>query len=87
MERTYTTGRGRAGHDAGDPVLLTPYIEGKKLEEGRKAAYVDPDYTLPDMDSYAGYLTVSEYVLVFFPDHSIVLSTRSTRFDFIWQIG
>ncbi|KAI5640695.1 serine carboxypeptidase domain-containing protein [Phthorimaea operculella] len=60
MERTYKPGRGRAGFEAGDPVLLTPYIERKELDEARKAAYVDPDYLLPDMDSYAGYLTVNK---------------------------
>ncbi|KAJ2953879.1 hypothetical protein O0L34_g1507 [Tuta absoluta] len=60
MERTYKPGRGRAGFEAGDPVLLTPYIDRKELEEARKAAYVDPDYLLPDMDSYAGYLTVNK---------------------------
>ncbi|XP_049887422.1 venom serine carboxypeptidase-like [Pectinophora gossypiella] len=60
VEQTYKTGRGRAGFEAGDPVILTPYIEENKLEEARKAAYVDPDYLLPDMDSYAGYLTVNK---------------------------
>ncbi|KAF9413217.1 hypothetical protein HW555_008497 [Spodoptera exigua] len=60
MERTYKTGRARAAFDAGSPLLLTPYIEQKKLEEARKAAYVDPEYLLPDMDSYAGYLTVNK---------------------------
>lgn len=59
MERTYKTGRGRTSYDAGSPLLLTPYIEEKKLDEARKAAYVDPEYLLPGMDSYAGYLTVS----------------------------
>lgn len=63
MERTYKIGRARATFDAGSPLLLTPYIEEKKLEEARKAAYVDPEYLLPDMDSYAGYLTVSVYFL------------------------
>lgn len=60
MERTYKTGRARAAFDAGSPLLLTPYIEEKKLDEARKAAYVDSDYLLPDMDSYAGYLTVNK---------------------------
>uniref|UniRef100_A0A2A4K0P1 Carboxypeptidase n=1 Tax=Heliothis virescens TaxID=7102 RepID=A0A2A4K0P1_HELVI len=60
MERTYKTGRGRTSYDAGSPLLLTPYIEEKKLDEARKAAYVDPDYLLPGMDSYAGYLTVNK---------------------------
>lgn len=58
MERTYKAPRGRLSYEAGSPLLLTPLIEEKKLEEARKAAYVDPDYLLPDMDSYAGYLTV-----------------------------
>lgn len=62
MERTYKAGRARATYDAGEPLLLTPFIEEKKLKEGRKAAAVDSDYLLPDMDSYAGYLTVS-YIL------------------------
>ncbi|XP_026753233.2 venom serine carboxypeptidase-like [Galleria mellonella] len=60
MERTYTTGRARATFEAGSPLLLTPFIEEKKLKEAREAAYVDPDYLLPDMDSYAGYLTVNK---------------------------
>ena len=64
MENTYKTGRARATFDAGSPLLLTPYIEEKKIEEARKAAYVDPDYLLPDMDSYAGYLTVSSFFFV-----------------------
>ncbi|XP_026487666.2 venom serine carboxypeptidase-like [Vanessa tameamea] len=60
MERTYRPGRGRAAYDAGDPVLLTPLIEEKKIEEARRAAYVDPENLLPGMDSYAGYLTVNK---------------------------
>ncbi|XP_053613977.1 venom serine carboxypeptidase-like [Plodia interpunctella] len=60
MERTYKAGRARATYDAGEPLLLTPFIEEKKLKEGRKAAAVDSDYLLPDMDSYAGYLTVNK---------------------------
>ncbi|KAF9804223.1 hypothetical protein SFRURICE_020651 [Spodoptera frugiperda] len=60
MERTYKTGRARAAFDAGSPLLLTPYIEEKKLDEARKAAFVDSEYLLPDMDSYAGYLTVNK---------------------------
>ncbi|XP_004930887.1 venom serine carboxypeptidase isoform X1 [Bombyx mori] len=60
MERTYKVGRGRATFDAGDPLLLTPFIEQKKLKEGREAAAVDADYLLPDMESYAGYLTVNK---------------------------
>lgn len=59
MERVYASGRARTAVDAGDRLLLTPYIEDKKLEEARQAAYVSPDYLLPDMDSYAGFLTVS----------------------------
>lgn len=61
MERTYPAGRSKAASDAGDPLLLTPLIEANKLEEARRAAYVDPDYVLPDMESYAGYLTVRYY--------------------------
>ncbi|KAM3964765.1 venom serine carboxypeptidase [Aphomia sociella] len=60
MERTYKSGRARASFDAGSPLLLTPLIEEKKLKEAREAAYVDSDYLLPDMDSYAGYLTVNK---------------------------
>ncbi|XP_050670566.1 venom serine carboxypeptidase-like [Leptidea sinapis] len=60
MERTYRSGRGRAGYDAGEPLLLSPLIEDNKLEEARKAAYIDPDQLLPGMDSYAGYLTVNK---------------------------
>ncbi|CAB3250472.1 unnamed protein product [Arctia plantaginis] len=60
MEKTYKPGRMRATFDAGSPLLLTPYIEENRLEEGRKAAYVDPAYLLPGMDSYAGYLTVNK---------------------------
>ncbi|XP_060810413.1 uncharacterized protein LOC106143604 [Amyelois transitella] len=60
MERTYKAGRARQTYDAGEPLLLTPFIEAKKLEEGREAAAVDSDYLLPDMDSYAGYLTVNK---------------------------
>ncbi|KAJ8729198.1 hypothetical protein PYW08_000779 [Mythimna loreyi] len=60
MERIYKVGRGRASYDAGSPLLLTPYIEEKKIEEARRAAYVDPEYLLPGMDSYAGYLTVNK---------------------------
>lgn len=59
MERVYTGGRARSTIDAGDPLLLTPYIENNRVDEAREAAYVSPDYLLPDMDSYAGYLTVS----------------------------
>lgn len=58
MEKTYKSGRARASFDAGSPLLLTPYIEENRLEEGRKAAFVDPAYMLPGIDSYAGYLTV-----------------------------
>ncbi|XP_075992659.1 venom serine carboxypeptidase-like [Anticarsia gemmatalis] len=60
MERTYKIGQARTSFDAGSPLLLTPYIEEKKLDEARKAAYVDPEFLLPDMDSYAGYLTVNK---------------------------
>ncbi|CAH4013171.1 unnamed protein product [Pieris brassicae] len=60
MEKTYAFGRGRMAYDAGEPLLLTPLIEEKKLEEARKAAYVEPDYLLPGMESYAGYLTVNK---------------------------
>ncbi|CAH2104272.1 unnamed protein product [Euphydryas editha] len=60
MERTYQPGRSRIGFDAGEPLLLTPLIEEKKIEEARRAAYVDPDSVLPGMDSYAGYLTVNK---------------------------
>lgn len=59
MERVYTGGRARTAIDAGDRLLLTPLIENNRLEDAREAAYVNPDYLLPDMDSYAGYLTVS----------------------------
>lgn len=64
MERTYAAGRGRTTFDAGSPLLLTPYIEENKLKEAREAAYVDPAYLLPGMDSYAGYLTVSDNQLI-----------------------
>lgn len=64
MEKTYKTGRGRAAYDAGSPLLLTPYIEEKKLQEAREAAYVDPAYLLPGIDSYAGYLTVKKSSLI-----------------------
>ncbi|XP_045459162.1 venom serine carboxypeptidase-like [Melitaea cinxia] len=60
MERTYRPARSRTGFDAGEPLLLTPLIEAKKIEEARRAAYVDPDSVLPGMDSYAGYLTVNK---------------------------
>ncbi|KAL4712960.1 hypothetical protein ACJJTC_012030 [Scirpophaga incertulas] len=60
FENTYKTGRGRTGFDAGAPLLLTPLVEQNKLEEAREAAIVDSDYLLPDMDSYAGYLTVNK---------------------------
>ncbi|CAH0405029.1 unnamed protein product [Chilo suppressalis] len=60
MERTYKSGRARSGFDAGSPVLLTPFLEQNKLEEAREAAKVESDYLLPDMDSYAGYLTVNK---------------------------
>ncbi|CAK1544218.1 unnamed protein product [Leptosia nina] len=60
MENTYRSGRSRAGYDAGEPLLLTKMIEEKRLEEARKAAYVDPEFILPDMESYAGYLTVNK---------------------------
>lgn len=59
LERTYIPGRGRVAYDAGSPLLLSPLIEQKKIEEARKAAFVDPVFLLPDMESYAGYLTVS----------------------------
>ncbi|CAH2067359.1 unnamed protein product, partial [Iphiclides podalirius] len=60
MEKTYQSSRIRTGFDAGEPLLLTPYIEEKRLVEARKAAFVDPGYTLPDVESYAGYLTVNK---------------------------
>ncbi|XP_063358225.1 venom serine carboxypeptidase-like [Cydia amplana] len=60
MEETYKTGRGKSASEAGEPLLLTPLIEQNKLEEAREAAKVDSDYILPDMDSYAGYLTVNK---------------------------
>ncbi|CAH0748718.1 unnamed protein product [Diatraea saccharalis] len=60
MERTYKSGLSRSTFDAGAPVILTPLIEQNKLEEAREAAKVDSDYLLPDMDSYAGYLTVNK---------------------------
>ncbi|XP_039764570.1 venom serine carboxypeptidase-like [Pararge aegeria] len=60
MERAYQPGRSRAGFEGGEPLLLTPLIEANKLEEARRAAYVDSDYILPDMESYAGYLTVNK---------------------------
>lgn len=58
MERTYKSARAKMSYDAGSPLLLTSYIEQKKIEEARAAAAVDSDYLLPDMESYAGYLTV-----------------------------
>lgn len=61
MEQTYKTRRSKSGSDAGDPLLLTPLLEQGKLEEAREAARVDSDYLLPDMDSFAGYLTVSVF--------------------------
>lgn len=64
MEGLYKTGRAKSGHDAGEPLLLTPFIEQNKLEEAREAAKVDSDYLLPDMDSYAGYLTVSFFTIM-----------------------
>ncbi|XP_045763827.1 venom serine carboxypeptidase-like [Maniola jurtina] len=60
MERTYQPARTRAGFEGGEPLLLTPLIEANKLQEARRAAYVDPDFLLPDMDSYSGYLTVNK---------------------------
>lgn len=60
MEKTYKTGRGRASFDSGSPLLLTPFIDDNKVEEARDAARVDSDYLLPDMESYAGYLTVNK---------------------------
>ncbi|XP_011555879.3 venom serine carboxypeptidase [Plutella xylostella] len=60
MERTYKPGRARANYEAGEPLLLTPFIEKNQLQEAREAAAVNPDYLLPDMDSYAGYLTVNK---------------------------
>lgn len=60
MERVYKPGRGRTGSEAGSPLLLTPFIEEKKLKEAREAAYVDPIHLLPGIDSYAGYLTVNK---------------------------
>lgn len=59
MEKTYRFGRGRTAFDAGEPLLLSPMIEENRLEEARKAAYIETEYLLPDMQSYAGYLTVS----------------------------
>lgn len=59
MEKIYSSSRSKTTYDAGSPLLLTPYIEEKKLQEAREAAYVDPENLLPGMDSYAGYLTVS----------------------------
>lgn len=60
MESTYITGRARSSFDAGTPLLLTPYIESRRFDEAKEAAKVDSDYLLPDMDSYAGYLTVNK---------------------------
>ncbi|XP_014278675.1 venom serine carboxypeptidase-like [Halyomorpha halys] len=44
--------------DAGDPLFLTPYIEGGKIQEGQAAAEV----RLPgsNVTSYSGYLTVNK---------------------------
>lgn len=64
MERTYAAGRGRTTSDAGSPLILTPFIEEKKLKEAREAAAVDDTYMLPGMESYAGYLTVSVVILL-----------------------
>ncbi|XP_038209246.1 venom serine carboxypeptidase-like [Zerene cesonia] len=60
MEETYRSGRGKTTHDAGEPLLLTPMIDANNLEEARNAARVDGEYILPDMESYAGYLTVNK---------------------------
>lgn len=82
MERTYRPGRSRTGFDAGEPLLLTPLIEAKKIEEARRAAYVDPDSVLPGMDSYAGYLTVSLVKFVNYYFILVVLNRQSPiRFE------
>lgn len=59
IEQIYQGPQGRAGFEAGEPLLLTPLIDQKKLKEAREAAACPSDQLLPDMDSYAGYLTVS----------------------------
>ncbi|KAE8573817.1 venom serine carboxypeptidase [Halyomorpha halys] len=48
----------RTDGDVGDPLFLTPYIEGGKIQEGQAAAEV----RLPgsNITSYSGYLTVNK---------------------------
>ena len=45
--------------EVGEPVFLTPYIKQRKIEEGRKQARVNLQ-TWPELESYAGFLTVEE---------------------------
>nr|XP_014278748.2 venom serine carboxypeptidase-like [Halyomorpha halys] len=44
--------------DAGDPLFLTPYIEGGKIQEGQAAAEVRLSGS--NITSYSGYLTVNK---------------------------
>jgi vitellogenic carboxypeptidase-like protein len=48
------------GADVGEPLFLTPLIEANKLDEARQAARVGPLPNTPDVESYAGYLTVNK---------------------------
>lgn len=47
------------GEDAGEPLFLTPLIEGGKIDEARKASLVQ-HMEMKDVGSYAGYLTVNK---------------------------
>ncbi|XP_004418934.1 PREDICTED: probable serine carboxypeptidase CPVL [Ceratotherium simum simum] len=45
--------------DAGQPLVLTPYIKAGNLEEGRQLSLVAP-FPGSNVKSYAGYITVNE---------------------------
>ncbi|XP_019581727.2 putative serine carboxypeptidase CPVL [Rhinolophus sinicus] len=45
--------------DAGQPLFLTPYIEARKLAEGRQLSSVAP-FSGSNVESYTGFLTVNK---------------------------
>lgn len=48
----------RTSEDAGEPLLLSPYIDSGKIEEARKLAEVPA--MLPGVTSYSGFITVDQ---------------------------
>ncbi|XP_041985550.1 uncharacterized protein LOC121737884 [Aricia agestis] len=59
VKRYGTTANAGNYSGCGEPLLLTPLIEAKKLGEARNAAKVDPALFM-GRESYSGYLTVNK---------------------------